>query len=435
VPEDRTKPHGRWLSLLVTFAPARTAAPAPDPTISIASELADDPATSPTRDHSQLITITTRLSGRPNPAMACPEFEPVTSQLMARPTSDPKLVAAGQRALRRCYDRLTGAGVALAHYTTEDAANDIVDLIRALHLSATNLVGVEETTTTALAVVRDYPSLVRSLTLQNPYPVAINSLDPTAQLASAFDAYVALCNADKKCARTYPNLGTTLRKDWANLNAHPQLITAADPNTGARHRILMTGNAIAWALASGLGSPIVDPLIPAALTNPPVESIAGVALSWNASYYEHNAPWGARLSLKCSHNLYTLSPGHTISSHSRPELAGIDDGTLQWTCAAWPVPKAPDSTFQGVASPTPTLLIVAPLDNQLSPQTTASLEADLPNINVLTLPTLGWSALQDGNPPCLNTLRRAFLTNPTQHLDTADCAKHSPPIKFAGVSP
>src|SRR5262249_35091169 len=72
VPEDRTKPHGRWLQLLVTSAPALGASPAADPTIRL-SRSGAAPAIAPERDHAEVITIETRLSFDPNAAMACPE--------------------------------------------------------------------------------------------------------------------------------------------------------------------------------------------------------------------------------------------------------------------------------------------------------------------------------------------------------------------------
>lgn len=444
VPEDRTRPKGRWLHLLITRAPARTTSPAADPTISIDSLLPDDPARSPARDHSELISIVTRywdyisaVAGGPktDAAMACPEFEPIASQWLTRLPNDRATIRAGQGALRACHDRLARAGAALAHYTSEDAGNDVLDLIRALHLNRVNLVATDEVTPVALAVVRDQPDVVRTLTLQNPYPIVAEDL--TAQLVNAFDHYVALCDANMSCARAYPNLARMFRQDWANFNVHPQLITATDVNTGMSHRFLLNGDRLDAAFAWVLGSPVGDPNIAAAIAKPTGQSqiavIAGLALSRYVAFYTHNWPWAAALDEWCTHDLPIRVP--TNSSQTRPELAGLDDGFLQWACAAWSVPQAPDSTFQSVASSTPTLLIVTSLDAFASPKDAETLAADLPNSHLIAFPTLGWETLNYDSPPCLTQLRRTFLANPTQHLDTAACEKQSPPINFVTPTP
>jgi class 3 adenylate cyclase/pimeloyl-ACP methyl ester carboxylesterase len=437
VPEDRANPHGRWLHLLITRAPERTTSPAADPTISIDSGLApDDPATSPARDHSELISITTRFWDyySTDVALACPEFEPIASQRLTRPPKDRTLVGAGQHALRACHDRLTRTGVALSRYTAEDAGNDVVDLIRALHVPRVNLVAANEKTPVALAVARDHPELVRTLTLLNPYPIVEGLADPTAQLAGAFDRYVALCNADPRCVHAYPNLARMARQDWAEFNAHPQLINAVDLNTGRRHAILLNGDRLDNALAATIGTEN-GPRIAAGIANPPIGLTADLALTESVIFYEHNFAWASFLGNACSHDLFTLSPGTPVSSRIRPELAGLDDGFIQWACAAWSVPKAPNSTFQNVASPTPTLLIVTPLFPLSSPDVAATLAAALPDASLLTLPTLGFDALQGSNLPCLNQLRRNLLADPKQHLDTTACAKQSPPIDFITSTP
>jgi hypothetical protein len=431
VPEDRTKPNGRWLHLHVTRAPARTTAGPADVSVSINSQFPDNPATSPARDHSDLLTIATRLDTAPDPAMRCPEVEPIESQLLTLPPGSSILEASAATALRACADRLEHSGVDLARYTVADAAGDVIDMARALHLARVNLVAGEEVTPIALAVVRAQPGLVRTLTLEDPHPVGAGSADATAQFAAAFDAYVALCKANAGCVHAYPDLAASVRHDWAEANAHPQLVTATDPVTGVHHTILIDGDRIAQSLASALGSPAADAVLAAAIVKPPLDVVAGGALHWDYLLYEKDFPLASILSEGCSDVLPTIAVTHTVSAQARPELAGIDDAHgLDVACAAWPVPKLTVSPTQGVGSPIPTLLVEDALDVQASPQTASALAADLSDVNVLSLATVGPGALNRGTPPCLNALRRAFLTSPTQRLATAACASLSPPINF-----
>jgi hypothetical protein len=189
--------------------------------------------------------------------------------------------------------------------------------------------------------------------------------------------------------------------------------------------VLVDGASVGKALASVLGSPVADPVIAGAVARPPLDLIAGYALSYE-SRYAPDFPWAAYLSNSCSY-AFSLSPGRAVTSATRPELAGVDDGFFDWACAAWTVPAAADATARA-ASAVPALFVIAPLEADV-PQQPAVI-AGFPNASVLTLPTLGSEALRDGSPLCLNALRRDFLKNPTRHLDTADCSKQSPPINF-----
>jgi hypothetical protein len=321
----------------------------------------------------------------------------------------------------------------LARYTIQDSADDVLDLARALHLTRVNLVasgsGIVSASPMALSVVREAPKLVRTLTLQNPWLPSLNSIDRTAMLANAFDQYVAICHANPQCAHAYPDLAGALRNGWAFYNAHPQVVDATVPGTGPapgfHHLVLVDGASIGKALASVLGSPVADPVIAAAVARPPLALISGYALSYEGRYV-HGFPWAAYLSNSCSYT-FSLSPGRALTSATRPELAGADDGFFDWACAAWTVPAAPDATARA-ASAVPALFVIAPLEADVPQQPTVI--GGFPNANVLTLPTLGSEALRDGSPLCLNALRREFLSNPTRHLDTADCSKQSPPINF-----
>ena len=127
--------------------------------------------------------------------------------------------------------------------------------------------------------------------------------------------------------------------------------------------------------------------------------------------------------------------GASIPSGARQELAGVDDGSLQWECAAWSVPTVSDSAFASVASDVPTLIVEGALNPLASHQWILTLQGGLTRASTLTFPTLGNALLKVGIPPCLNELRRTFLADPTKHLDTKSCALRSPPINFATSAP
>src|ERR1700730_3459033 len=439
VPEDRSKPHARWIRLWVTRAPALSGRGAADPVIAIGAELGqpdlEDPAKSPARDHAELIAILTRVSEVSDPAMTCPEFEPIGFELLRRPQRDLATIAQGQAALRACHERLARAGVTLSRYTLDDAADDVLDLMRALHLRRATVAAMGDDAISAYAIVRDAPGAVRTLTLDGPdAPGTSVFSDPTGQFAAAVDEYVALCQTDTKCARAYPNLDAMLRTSWQQRSATPLLVDVADPD-GSHPRLLFDGDRGAKALASVLGDPRNDPLIAAGIANPPMDISATLAADYDYYFHRPHYPWARSLSSWCSYDQYTIADGSTVSSRTRPELAGVDDGSLQWECAAWPVPKISASAFAGVATDIPTLIVQGALNPSTSPQWASTLQAGLKNAALLSFPTLGARLLLWGLPPCLNDLRRQFLADPSKHLDTNTCTRQSPPINFATSTP
>ena len=133
------------------------------------------------------------------------------------------------------------------------------------------------------------------------------------------------------------------------------------------------------------------------------------------------------LSTSCSYDKYTLSQGRDLSKQTRPELAGIDDGTLKWECNAWPVPRTPDALFTDFVSAVPTLIVQGDLAcGSRHHRERRILQSGLSNSTLLLFPTLGTGTggsglLADGVPPCLNDLRRVFLDDPSQHLNGAAC--------------
>jgi class 3 adenylate cyclase len=436
VPEDRAHPNGRSVRLFVWRVPARApGAGAPDPTIDIgAFGVLEDPAKSPARDHSELVLFGTRVSDAPNPAMACPEFDPVAADLLAGPFHSAATAERGTAALKACSARLTKSGVDLARYTYVDAGDDVVDLMRALHFDHVNLAAEGNDIQAAFEVARVAPGAVRSLTLENPVDPGFGGYaDPVGELARAFDRYVALCHADAKCAAAYPDLAATVRRNDRGYDRNPRTVTVSV--FGRRIRVRLDAEHSIGAIANALADRAAVGLLAAGITTPPRDLTAGLTAAFDFPWVLPHYPVATALSTSCSYDKYTLSQGRDLSKQTRPELGGIDDGTLKWECNAWPAPRAPDALFTEFVSAVPTLIVQGDLAWASTPQGTAQLQSALSHSTLLLFPTLGTGTggsglLADGVPQCLNDLRRAFLTDPSQHLNGAACTSKSPPIDF-----
>jgi len=440
VPEDRTKPSGRRIALHVWRVPARSGATAADPTIDVgAFGVLEDPRKSAARDHSDLILFGTRISESRNPAMACPEFDPVAAALLGGPLDAPPTIKRGTAALKQCATRLTRSGVDLARYNYVDAGDDVVDLMRALHLRQVNLVAQRDDIQAAFEVARAVPNAVRTLTLENPVNPGDGGLaDPTAEIGRAFDHYQALCRAQPDCAKSYPDLGATVLRNDRAYDRAPRVLNVEV--IGRPARVYLDGPHSIEAIANAIGDRGALGLLAAGIANPPPELVAQLAATLDYGWVLPDYPLATFLSRECSFGNQNLSPARALSDKTNPAFAGFDDRVMDWECAAWPVGPGPAQMFDDFVSDVPTLIVQGDLAYWATPQGTAHLQSGLSNSQLLMFPTLGGGTggnglLADGVPPCLNDLRRAFLSHPTQRLDTKDCAEASPHIDFVTPTP
>ena len=434
-PQDRSKPGGKQVSLLVTSAPPRLRGPTGDPTIDVCG--CENLGSSLAREHSKLIHVAIRGYFDSTPALTCPEMTPVMTSALASPSLDRTELARSTDAMRRCRARLVAAGVDPAQYNYDTAAHDLLDVMVALHIHRANFVAFEEADAEVFDVLRQAPAAVRSITLDNPPPPGTTLLtDPIGDLAGAFTRFVALCDADPICARGYPDLGQSNHSITAKLAADPQVLTTANPNGSSLPavRLLLDGPRAADGLAYGLSQPSAYPLIPEAI-DPTNQAAALAIVASAAAQYDTPPPdayatWGAQASYACAYGINTQSvQSEALEARTLPQFARADAAQWKQWCKAWNVPDVSATLSQPVVSNVPALFFRGDLSPDGNPNWIPTIARGLSNVRTVVFPTLGSDLLANG-PPCLSALRRQFLANPNATLDTAACEKQSPPIQF-----
>jgi class 3 adenylate cyclase/pimeloyl-ACP methyl ester carboxylesterase len=433
VPQDRAKPAGRQVRLLVTSAPPRLSGPSVAPTIDVCG--CENLGSSLARDHSELIHVAQRGFVDSDPELTCPEMSAAQISSLASRALDPTEIARGTDAMRRCRARLVAAGVDPAQYNYDTAAHDLLDLMYALHIQRADFVAFEGADAEVFDVLRQAPSAVRSITLDNPPPAGTTALsDPIGDFAGAWGRYVALCDRDPICAHAYPDLAQALQVGSRAFDAHPLLVTTPNPN-GANLpavRVLLDAPRTADALANALRDPNTYPVIPAAIEatdkNSAETIIASVVVQ--AEYPSPNAPWGAAASYNCAYDVNTQDlQGEALEAHTLPQF--VRAISAQWTawCKTWNVPDVSAVLSQPIVSDVPALFFRGDLAPDGNPNWIPTIARGLANVHTVVFPTLGSDLLANG-PPCLSALRRAFLANPSATLDTTACERKSPKIQF-----
>ena len=430
VPEDRSKPNGKHVSLLVTSAPPRIPGPAADPTIDVCG--CENLGSSLARDHSELLHVAIRGFTDSDPELTCPEMAKARIAALTKTAFDPTEVARGTNALQACHTRLVASGIDPAQYNSDTAAQDLLDLMRVMKINRANFVAFESTDTEVFDVLRRFPSGVRSITLDNPPPPGTTLLsDPIGDLSGAFDRFVALCKSDSICVKAYPDLGQGWITAFDNVEVEPPIIDVANPDNANAKPVpmLLDGTRGADGLAVALGDPSTYPLIPAAITQTTGQPEAA-AEAIKADYSEPSDPWGAAASFNCSYDISTLDrQAQILEARTLPQFARSDRISWAQWCTVWKVPSIAAAVSQPVVSNVPALLFRGNLSPDGNPTWIPTIARGLANAQTVIFPTLGNDLLENG-PPCLSALRRLFLANPLAPLDTTGCAKQSPSIQF-----
>jgi class 3 adenylate cyclase/pimeloyl-ACP methyl ester carboxylesterase len=433
VPENRNKPDGRGINLLVTSAPPRQAGPAADPTIDVCG--CEDLGSSLARDHTELIHVAVRGWVDSDPRLTCPEFSAWMQSSLAKRALDPAELDRSTDLMRKCRARLDANGIDPAQYNYATAAGDILDLMYVLHIRRANFVAWSQYAPEVFGIVRSAPGAVRSITLENPPPPGATDLtDPVGDLSGAWTRFVAQCDGDRVCARGYPGLGPAARAAAASFATDPVLTTTPNPVDASRPpiKVLIDGNRNADAIAFGLGNPDTYPLIPP-VVEPANEttSIATIATAVaQSSYPQLDAPWGAAASFMCAYAVHTENAeGEHVVAEAIPEFARAS--SVQWKrwCEVWKVPDLSAALSQPLVSDVPALFFRGDLSPIGNPNWLLALTRTLSNAQTVVFATLGNDLLSTG-PPCLSALRRQFLTDPAAPLETAKCEQSSPKIQF-----
>jgi pimeloyl-ACP methyl ester carboxylesterase len=136
--------------------------------------------------------------------------------------SEATLTAYYRETLRACVARWRAAGVAVGGYDTEQSADDIEDLRRALGAVRVDLWGISYGTHLALAMMRRHPASVGRVALSS-----VEGLGQTVKLPAHLDAVFARIEAVAGAGLT-----ARMRRVHARFDAEPQAFTIPGAGPG-----------------------------------------------------------------------------------------------------------------------------------------------------------------------------------------------------------
>jgi CubicO group peptidase (beta-lactamase class C family)/pimeloyl-ACP methyl ester carboxylesterase len=153
-------------------------------------------------------------------------------------TRPPSGISVNDQVNEICWDVFNDAGLDLNQFTTQAAARDVVELVKALGYGSFNLHGVSYGTRLAMTILNttagmeDAP-LVRSAVLDSSFPPSVYLLPSLArnnhdQILQLFDD----CQQDVVCRDAYPNLKQRLHDLLTQLDAQPLVVDGQTVTSG-----------------------------------------------------------------------------------------------------------------------------------------------------------------------------------------------------------
>ena len=401
---------------------------------------------SPLRNRADLIVFDQRGTGFSTPSLDCWEW----------------YLAGVSHPEAACRSRLARDGVDLAHFGSDDSAEDVVALLDAFGIERADLVGSSYGTRLALTVLRRSPERVRAVVLDGVYPPDAEHLERQGTFGyGALAAVFAACSGDDACDAAFPSLDRALTAAVHRLDVEPLHGTGGPPLTGQE-----AYHALVDLLYDGSAAASVPALVYAAWRRdaaawrerldaargpwPSDEAYrAGVEelLAWLAGTTdpeERPADLWARAeglfdddaeamyyAVECAEEAAFTDPadaGRRIAALPAPfAFLERDVSGFLAACHGWNVaPGAPDRRAT-VTSDVPTLLLSGAFDPITPPILADETARHLTTAHAFVFPTIGHGVL--GASACGTEVTLAFLEHPERRPAPA-CLDALPSIRF-----
>ena len=438
--EDRSRPEGRKVTMLVGILPARPGAP-DDPVV----VLRGGPGVSWVENaenhldfwlHSisgrSLVLLDPRGYLDSSVKLQCDQWLP--TRALASPGPKEARLNLMLEALDECYRDLSATGARLQFYGDKDYAEDLRDLRRALGIEEWNLYGISAGGSSAIAALGYEDEGVRSVVGVAAWTNSVKYTNfPTGSFSYFKDFltyFFGLCASDKDCDSRYPDLEGRFEKARQVLNQRPFVlpIDEADPDKTAS----IEGDDLI-AIINGYFFDVPDvlevPWLIDRIAADDREAMAGVFRelidgSFKTRPSDYHYANGVNVNQVCS----DAGPAAPSKEEARrmlmaePEMIHWEFGMA--VCPWWPVRAEGSMGAEPVRSDVPTLLIAGGVDGSVPQIFMKSAAKTLRNSQYVEVPNMAHDVgnADTSEAPCVFAITAAFLDEPNKPVD-ASCIR------------
>jgi pimeloyl-ACP methyl ester carboxylesterase len=368
-----------------------------------------------------------RGTSKAEPSLQCPDYNAVMLSAAAAGKSIEERRADQRAAFQACVDGFRDQGVDFSAYNTNENADDVADIAKALGYDQVIYQGASYGTWLGQVVAKRHPDLLAGLILDGVAPLTADAWSDISDFAAMRKVWAA-CEADEACNAAYPDPEGVLTEVIADLDANPQTvdITLPDGSTqtvtvdGALAMEALHGSLVGRTGAKNLPS-IVYRMKDGDLQYTLAPLLAGVLLSGENSRAMHFA-------VNCSDDPVSEAdavnadvPAPYASVLAREVLEGVD------ACAIVDVPQAGDDSDAPLTSDIPTLILQGGLDPATPVSGGDEVAAGLSKVTNAVIPA---GAHVQGLTPCGVQIIASFANDPNGTPDTS-CIDPAVPMAVA----
>jgi len=457
VPENRSRPSGRTIRLMVAKYPARSSEKRSDPVVYLAGGPGDIAplevngliAADFIRDR-DILVMSQRGTMFSEPALTCASIDDFARTALGLRFYSEATKRAHLAATQACHRALSATGADLSAYNSTESAADFADLRKVLGYTTYNVYGTSYGSYLAQTIMRDHPEGIRSVVLDSVLPTNYSVPANWWNARAGFDNLFQACAAEAACNTAHPGLQDTFARLVNKLEAEPLTTTVSDPATGKDIQVMLDGGALVdwlrnqnYAVALlGAAPDRIDGLAAGR-----ADAIAAVAKD-RASRAPPPGPdvpalsFGLAFGVSCREDYPFATPDALAAAGREAFLhypASVQrEGVGGWAyfnedCRdVWKVPAAPETMRQPVASSIPTLLISGSFDTLTSLAGAKAAAASLAHATIISIPGVGHFVSPAS--PCAQTVVVSFLADPAAP-DTSCVGALPPPTFVSSASP
>lgn len=452
VPEDRSKPGGRTIRLLVAKHHAESSRKRPDSILYLEGgpgdiaplEINEILAANFLRDR-DIWVVSQRGTWFSQPALTCAASNEFARELLGLRFYSASTERAHLAATEACRREIIATGADLSAYNSTESATDLADLRKVLGIAEWNVYANSYGTYMAQTLMRDHPEGIRSVVLDSVLPTTYTIPANWWNTRYGFENLFKACAAEPACNAAHPHLEHTFKSLVNKLESKPLIAVVKDPNTGQDVKVVIDGGAlIDWLRNQTYTVPTLQAAPDriaglAAGRRISIEEIAKDRASRAPPYSPKNPVLGDGLAVgvTCREDYPFATPaglaaaGRAAFPKFPPSVQSEGIGGWAYVnedCGqVWKLPAAPKTMHEPVASSIPTLLLSGTFDTLTSLAGARTAASRLTHATIVSIPGVGhtvspWS-------PCAQSIIVAFYAAPDRRPDTS-CAGALKPASF-----
>ncbi len=242
VPENRRNPKSRLIEL--AFVRFKSTSPNPaSPIVYLAGGPGGSgiaaargtrfPVFMAMREVADVIALDQRGVGLSKPNLNCRE---ALDYPLEKPASREALLAAFRKASRECGERLRAEGVDLAGYHTNESADDLEDLRKALGVKKISLWAISYGTHLSLATIKRHESSLDRVILAGTEGPA-HTIKLPSNIQKHLEHIDRLVQADARISKEVPDFMRLMKEVFKRLEREPVTVEVTDPRNGQKVKV------------------------------------------------------------------------------------------------------------------------------------------------------------------------------------------------------